>query len=60
MVYSALEGKEYECYMQPETTLPFAHVDDMISETVSSTASLFGNRPVQNASDHLQLRLFQH
>jgi len=34
MVYAALKGEEYVCYLSPDTLLPFAYVDDMISETV--------------------------
>lgn len=44
MVYDAVEGRQYECYLEPDTMLPFAHVDDMISETVGSSAHLPGNR----------------
>ena len=43
MVYSAMAGELYECYLEPGTMLPFAYVDDMISETVESSDQVFGD-----------------
>ena len=53
MVYSALKGEEYVCYLGPETVLPFAYVDDMISETVYLLDEIFRGRKIETSKNNL-------
>ena len=34
MMYSAIQNKDFSCYIQKDIALPFLYIDDLISETI--------------------------
>lgn len=43
MIFAALKGEDYECYLEPEIDLPFVYIDDLILNQI-----MFVETPKQN------------